>query len=124
MLISYLCGICNTLQLLSIFIGTALGGHILVTVIINGVNSTSLYVENQKQIPISKTEKVLCALFLLMALFVPANLKWDLIDTYKKDLQEQRQQVIQANQQISTFNLYLKSTNQVDKFTEFYNKLK
>lgn len=59
-----------------------------------------------------------------MALFVPANLKWDLIDTYQKDLQEQRQQVIQANEQISTFNLYLKSTNQVDKFTEFYNKLK
>ena len=119
MLISYLCGICQTIQLVSLLIGMSLGGHILVTVIMNTIAATSYYEENRKQIILPKIEKVLCVIFILLALFVPSNLQWDLIDEYKKDLQEQRQELLKANQQITEFKLFLETNNLEDKYIEF-----
>ena len=66
-----------------------------------------------------KIEKVLCVIFILLALFVPSNLQWDLIDEYKKDLQEQRQELLKANQQITEFKLFLETNNLEDKYIEF-----
>ena len=119
MLISYLCGVAQMVQMISCMIGFALGGHILITHIMNLVSTTCVYEENRKQIVIPKIEKVLCGVFLCLALFVPSNLKWDLISEYQKDLQEQRQELLKANQQITEFKLFLETNNLEDKYIEF-----
>lgn len=119
MLISYLCGICQTIQLVSLLIGMSLGGHILFTVIVNTIAAASYYEENRKQIILPKIEKVLCAVFLLLAFFVPGNLQWDLIHEYQKDLQEHRQELLKANQKITEFNLLLETNNLEDRYIEF-----
>ena len=100
MLISYLCGICQSLQLLCTMVAICLGAHIFITFVMNTISSTCTYEENRKQIVIPKVEKVLCVIFILLALFVPGNLKWDLMDSYKKDLQEQRTEIQKANEQL------------------------
>ena len=56
------------------------------------------------------------------SIFLPNNLRHNVIDKLQEDLSQQRQQVIQANEQITTFNLYLQKTDQVEQWTDFYNK--
>ena len=58
----------------------------------------------------------------MISIFLPNNLRHNVIDKLQEDLSQQRQQVIQANEQITTFNLYLQKTDQVEQWTDFYNK--
>ena len=119
MLISYLCGICQTLQILSLFGCMALGAHLFITLVQNCIAQTSTYEENRKQIVIPKTEKVLCVIFLLLALFIPSNLKWDLIDSYREEIKQYKQMVQNRDEQIDEFKIFLEVNNLEEKYIKF-----
>lgn len=121
-MLTYLCCICDNLYFISLLICIGTGAHIFITNIMNIVSATCIYEENRKQMVIPKIEKVLFIIFLMVSIFLPNNLRHNVIDKLQEDLSQQRQQVIQANEQITTFNLYLQKTDQVEQWTDFYNK--
>ena len=121
-MLTYLCCICDNLYFISLLICIGTAAHIFITNIMNIVSATCIYEENRKQMVIPKIEKVLFIIFLLISIFLPNNLRHNVIDKLQEDLSQQRQQVIQANEQITTFNLYLQKTDQVEQWTDFYNK--
>ena len=124
MLINYLCGICQSLQLLCTMVAISLGAHIFVTLVINTISSTCTYEENRKQIVIPKVEKVFCVIFILLALFIPGNLKWDIIDSYRKDLQDQRLETQKANEQLQEVKLFIQTHNLEEQYIEFDKQYK
>ena len=124
MLISYLCGVVGMIQILSCMIGIGLGAHIFITHVMNLLSSTCEYEANRKQIVIPRIEKILCTIFILLAMFVPSNLKWDLVDSYKKDLEYQKQETQKANEQIMGFKIFMEVNKLEDKFTEFDTRYK
>lgn len=119
MLISYLCGICQTLQILSLFGCLTLGAHLFITLVQNCIAQTSTYEENRKQIVVPKTEKVFCVIFLLLALFIPSNLKWDLIDSYREEVKQYKQMVQNRDEQIDEFKIFLEVNNLKEKYIQF-----
>lgn len=121
-MLTYLCCICDNLYFISLLICIGTSAHIFITNIMNVVSATCIYEENRKQMVIPKIEKVLFIIFLMISIFLPNNLRHNVIDKLQEDLSQQRQQVIQANEQITTFNLYLQKTDQVEQWTDFYNK--
>jgi len=100
------------------------GVPLLVNCISNSVNMASRYEENRVEYKLPTRLKVLFVIGLLIAVFVPSNMELSMVRDMRKDLNEQREQVLQANKQIQLFNLYLLKTQQVDRWTEFYNENK
>ena len=121
-MLTYLCCICDNLYFISLLICIGTGAQIFITNIMNVLSATCIYEENRKQMVIPKIEKVLFIIFLMISIFLPNNLRHNVIDKLQEDISQQKQQVIQANEQITTFNLYLQKTDQVEQWTDFYNK--
>lgn len=120
----YLAMISFNLNLVGMILAVGCGVPLLVNCISNSVNMTSRYEENRVEYKLPNVIKILFVIGLLIAMFVPSNMELSMVRTMRKDLNEQREQVLQANKQIQLFNLYLAKTQQVDRWTEFYNENK
>ena len=120
----YLAMISFNLNLVGMILAVGCGVPLLVNCISNSVNMASRYEENRVEYKLPTRLKVLFVIGLLIAVFVPSNMELSMVRDMRKDLNEQREQVLQANKQIQLFNLYLLKTQQVDRWTEFYNENK
>ena len=125
LLISYLSSVFNNIQLTCSFIAILTGALIVIHYISYKVSDS--VDKNIIPTPIN-IPRWLIGLFcvtLILSIFIPTNLNNkiydDLIDSYKKDLNKQIEEIQKSNDQIQEFNLFLIENNLVNKFTEFHN---